>query len=70
MPWLELPEGPGLRDGVHIIFGDLRCGGKEKSGGPMKWICGWLIGTTLANLWFKLLLFKREHACVKGLLGI
>lgn len=44
-------------------------GGKGKSGRPVKCICGWLIGTALANLWFKLLPLKREHACVKGLLG-
>ena len=45
-------------------------GGKGKSGCPVKCICGWLIGTALANLWFKLLLLKREHACEKGILGI
>ena len=74
MPWLELPEVPGLLDGVHIFFEicdvvDSPFGGKGKSGRPVKCICGWLIGTALANLWFKLLPLKREHACVKGLLG-
>jgi len=45
-------------------------GGKGKSGHPVNCIFGWLRGTALANLRFKLLLLKREHACVKGLLGI